>query len=434
MSKKSLRVVGLLVCFVLVLGLSVASAAKYDFGGRTVVIAGQNMEPPREGSPNYDSWKAVEEKFNVKIEFRFLDQDQTLDTIMAAVLAGDPTIDIVQTNTTSYAPLVARGALHPIGDLVPDEVWAEYPEPLQGRHGFKESRSIHGQCYALPMSFGDYISVHVVAWNKDMFEREGLPSLYDLVESGEWTWEKMREIAAALTADTDGDGQIDRFGVGGMFPNHSPWNTLMPVLATNDVQLTRVDGDKVVFDLDAGGKASAVLEYVRQMTVFDKSADPAGWNHSQFHNEKVGMYVVPLWATDGLASETFSFGVVPLPKGPDASDYTMAVGIVSQVCFPVSSDEDTEALIALWNAYNQPDLIWNDVDYRVSVAQDMETYELLMRCITDWELFSPYAGALNSENFWYPMGEFTSGRRTAAEVIAETTPAVQATLDDLLGQ
>ncbi|MGB4164641.1 MAG: hypothetical protein WBK72_09380, partial [Bacillota bacterium] len=125
MSKKSLRVVGLLVCFVLVLGLSVASAAKYDFGGRTVVIAGQNMEPPREGSPNYDSWKAVEEEFNVKIEFRFLDQDQTLDTIMAAVLAGDPTIDIVQTNTTSYAPLVARGALHPIGDLVPDEVWAE---------------------------------------------------------------------------------------------------------------------------------------------------------------------------------------------------------------------------------------------------------------------------------------------------------------------
>jgi len=112
----------------------------------------------------------------------------------------------------------------------------------------------------------------------------------------------------------------------------------------------------------------------------------------------------------------------------------MAVGIVSQVCFPVSSDEDTEALIALWNAYNQPDLIWNDVDYRVSVAQDMETYELLMRCITDWELFSPYAGALNDENFWFPMDQFTSGQRTAAEMIAEVTPAVQATLDDLLGQ
>ena len=88
-----------------------------------------------------------------------------------------------------------------------------------------------------------------------MFKEAGLPSLYDLIESGEWTWEKMREIAAALVADTDGDGQIDRYGVGGMFPNHSPWNTLVPVLATNEVQLTAEVNGRVVFDLDAGGKA-----------------------------------------------------------------------------------------------------------------------------------------------------------------------------------
>ncbi len=353
---------------------------------------------------------------------------------MAAVLAGDPTIDIVQTDSGSYAPLVTRGALRPIGHLLPDEYWESIPEPLQGRAGFKESRTILGQCYGLPMSFGDYIVVQVIGWNKDMFEREGLPSLYDLVESGEWTWEKMREIAAALTADTDGDGQIDRYGVGGMFPNHSPQNTLLPVLATNGVEMTRVVDGKVVFDLDAGGKASAVLEYVRQMIVFDKSVDPAGWNFAQFHNEKVGMYVAPFWATDSLASESFTFGVVLMPKGPDADDYTMNVTTLNQVCIPVSSDEDTEALIALWNAYNQADLVWEDVNSRLSFAQDAESYELMMRCMTDWELFSPYVGALNNQNFWYPMTEFTSGRRTAAEIIAEITPSVQAVLDDMLGQ
>lgn len=58
----------------------------------------------------------------------------------------------------------------------------------------------------------------------------------------------------------------------------------------------------------------------------------------------------------------------------------------------------------------------------------------MMRCMTDWELFSPYVGALNNQNFWYPMTEFTSGRRTAAEIIAEITPSVQAVLDDMLGQ
>jgi len=434
MSKKSLSIVSLLICFVLLAGSCMALAADYDFGGRTVVFAGMNMTPPSEGSPYYDAWKAAEEEFNAKIEFRKIDSGQIVDTIMAAVLAGDPTIDIVQTDSGSYAPLVTRGALRPIGHLLPDEYWESIPEPLQGRAGFKESRTILGQCYGLPMSFGDYIVVQVIGWNKDMFEREGLPSLYDLVESGEWTWEKMREIAAALTADTDGDGQIDRYGVGGMFPNHSPQNTLLPVLATNGVEMTRVVDGKVVFDLDAGGKASAVLEYVRQMIVFDKSVDPAGWNFAQFHNEKVGMYVAPFWATDSLASESFTFGVVLMPKGPDADDYTMNVTTLNQVCIPVSSDEDTEALIALWNAYNQADLVWEDVNSRLSFAQDAESYELMMRCMTDWELFSPYVGALNNQNFWYPMTEFTSGRRTAAEIIAEITPSVQAVLDDMLGQ
>jgi len=254
MSKRLFGVLSVVVCLVL-LSSGMAFAIEYDFGGRTVVFAGQNLTPPPEGSQAYDNWKAAEEQFNVKIEFRKVDQGQIVDTIMAAVLADNPTIDIVQTASNSYAPLVARGALRPVGHLLPDEYWESIPEPLQGRVGFKESRTILGECYGLPMSFGDYIMVHVIAWNKDMFKEAGLPSLYDLIESGEWTWEKMREIAAALVADTDGDGQIDRYGVGGMFPNHSPWNTLVPVLATNDVQLTAEVNGRVVFDLDAGGKA-----------------------------------------------------------------------------------------------------------------------------------------------------------------------------------
>lgn len=253
MNKKLFGVVTLLACFVIVAGSSLAMAAEYDFGGRTVVFAGHNMTPPAEGTPAYDSWKAAEEAFNVKIEFMKVDHGQITGTMMAAVLAGDPTIDVIQTNSGSYATLVARGALRPIGDLLPAEYWESIPAPLQGRTGFRESRSILGECYALPMNFGDYINVMVIVWNKDMFEAEGLPNLYELVESGEWTWDKFRELAAKLTADTDGDGQIDRYGVSGMFPSHSPQNTVLPVIATNNVELTKVVDGKIVFDLMPGG-------------------------------------------------------------------------------------------------------------------------------------------------------------------------------------
>ena len=36
-----------------------------------------------------------------------------------------------------------------------------------------------------------------VAYNKTMFEREGIEDLYELYLAGEWTWDKATEIAVA---------------------------------------------------------------------------------------------------------------------------------------------------------------------------------------------------------------------------------------------
>lgn len=51
-----------------------------------------------------------------------------------------------------------------------------------------------------------------IFWNKTLFDRYGLPDLYELYENGEWIWEKFKEIALAGNQDTDGDGEYDVHG------------------------------------------------------------------------------------------------------------------------------------------------------------------------------------------------------------------------------
>ncbi|HEX9394111.1 MAG TPA: extracellular solute-binding protein, partial [Gemmatimonadales bacterium] len=57
--------------------------------------------------------------------------------------------------------------------------------------------------YALPKGY----TPMVVAYNKALFDRAGLPYPTD-----DWTWDDFSRIARLLTRDTDGDGQIDQWG------------------------------------------------------------------------------------------------------------------------------------------------------------------------------------------------------------------------------
>ncbi len=63
---------------------------------------------------------------------------------------------------------------------------------------------LDGLTYCLPID----TAALVVFYNKEMFDAAGVPYPQD-----GWTWDDFLETAKALTQDTDGDGQVDQFGV-----------------------------------------------------------------------------------------------------------------------------------------------------------------------------------------------------------------------------
>lgn len=73
------------------------------------------------------------------------------------------------------------------------------------------------------MAIGDinllaYDSVGVIFFNKELAQNQGITDLYTQVNSGNWTYEKMLEYVAAVTEDSNGDGQFgagDTYGLTG---------------------------------------------------------------------------------------------------------------------------------------------------------------------------------------------------------------------------
>lgn len=123
-------------------------------------------------------------------------------TTLPAQLAGGAEIDMVWMHDTRVQTFANNGWLTPLDDYLakfPIPGWPEKYVPSQ-----VAAFNYQGKQYAIPYDWapgGFYVNV-------DLFKAEGLE-----IPTEDWTWEQVLEAAQKLTKDTDGDGQIDQWGI-----------------------------------------------------------------------------------------------------------------------------------------------------------------------------------------------------------------------------
>lgn len=133
------------------------------------------------------------------------------ELFITSTIAGDPAADIFIMDPAMVPEPLKQGLMYPLSDLpsfknFEDKMWNK---------AVKESYTQNGKIYAFS-EVNDLLGLGVY-WNRRIFEEAGLdPDLpYDLQKSGEWTWDKMKELAIKLTKDTDNDGVTDIYGFTG---------------------------------------------------------------------------------------------------------------------------------------------------------------------------------------------------------------------------
>ncbi len=217
--------------------------------------------------------------------------------------AGTPA-DIVLINYRRYAAFAARGALEPLGPYLAESQLIQeadfYPAALAPFYW-------QGQLICIPQN----LSSLVVYYNRDLFRAAGLSD-----PAPDWRWDDFLRSAQALTRDSDGDGQIDQYGLG----TEVSLFRVAPFIWQNGGELVDNPAAPTRLTLDTPAAREALQWFVdlqlKYQVVPDAIAEAAESSERRFLNGRLGMLLnsrrgVPTYRT----IEAFDWDVAPLPRG-----------------------------------------------------------------------------------------------------------------------
>lgn len=286
----------------------------------------------------------VTERFNISIDAVVYEESSQPGMLKKSVLAGDDAFQL-------YA-----GHIIYAGQAVGDDLyhnWYDIPSVDFSRPWWSQS-TVEDLTYASKafLAMGDFAlttidSTYAMYFNKQLAENYDLPDMYDLVNDGKWTADKLIQLSANVYTDLNGNGasdQEDQFGYA--IWARSPVNVylwafgekLCKKQSDGTMQLDYYN-NKVV---DIYNKLYD-LHWVSAGTYTDINPNE---NVAQkiFLNNQVLFYPhMFTFAARELRDFETDYGIIPYPKWDEVQDsyYTMVDGGHEALAIPASV-QDTE--------------------------------------------------------------------------------------------
>jgi len=435
----------------------------YDFGGEVVTIADFWTGGVFNEGRGAAHLAAIEEKYNAVIQFAWPggDHNAFVQNIATFVMEGAPYVIFEGQNQWIYYA-AAEGLLLPLTDVLDQGYYDSLPAGIG--EVMPEHNSFFGEVYGFesgwmggPDKF--FQETQSVYWNKELFARENLPDLYELYESGQWTWENFKDIAVKATADTDGDGEIDQWGFTTRGTPTDP-GTIEYFIYMNGGEPVRFEDGRLLFTMNEPAAIEA-LEFVRELVDLGVYLDYGIWGPWQDGNIAMNINIPSeLYGTHEnhfINQVNFEFGYVPLPKGPRAEDH---IAVNRLTCFGVLplTAKNPKGLIALYHdlyeftSYQEPftlgpvyngramnarsanrvaDMYWNDV---IGVnAPDLGTIETLMWVSENVTAMGPFELYFAVDGYTDTISDIVNGVKPPETGIAEIQPMIQTFFDELFG-
>ena len=438
--RKKLRtaVTGGLVLLVLVVAMAAGGKEeRHNFGGRTITYSawwdlrpdpGVSLEMERKARRAAE----VEKKYNVKIDYVNIPWGEYLGRYITTVMAGDRIADIAIVEAEWFYPtLLMNNFCTNLSDLGVFDFTAEKFEPITVNLG-----TYRGKVYAYET--GRLYPRGVLFWNKSMFAREGLPDLYKIFFNYEWTWDKMLEFAKKLTKDTDGDGVIDQWGIGGA--NQRLERAL--VISNNACYIDITDRERPKFGLTDPNAIEALQmhqDLIQKHQVVSMSPEGAPWDYNvhAFVEGKIGMLVGQFWKISDYMKGKMQdeYGVVLFPMGPKAKEYASEMTGHNFKTMPITVKNPKEVAI-VENAMTEPfpdeaPDEWREYyELNVNDEESIKTVEMI------WE---KQLGVVNlqwafgiDDIFYTIEWEVMTGNKTPTAAVEERAQEAQMRIKDAL--
>ena len=338
--------------------------AGLDYGGETIVILSRNADGVNDeflseeivGDLIKDSVyarnKAVEKLLNIVVDARLTESNGAYlvtDALVAAQQSGDHTYDIISNSTYSTISKTSTGILRNLKDCEYLDLSAPY-----WSQGYSEATSLGtGQYLATgAISLSMYRYMFVTFFNSNMFEEKNQTSLYDVVNSGDWTLDYQIGLLDIFYDDLNGNGQADENDCFGFASNLLSY--IDPYWSSCDLPILTKNQDnwfEISIDLDRVSNAiDKVIElyYGHNSYIGPNEGSDPGFQARMtkiFSESRAATCTMRLLTveTEDIKNMVDVYGIIPMPKlNKDQADYhTFMHDQLSAVGIPFSVTEDS---------------------------------------------------------------------------------------------
>jgi multiple sugar transport system substrate-binding protein len=431
-----------LVCVLLVVTMTAAGREKrYNFRGRTITYATWWETKPQPGRSEREDLRLkreaeVAKKYNVKIDYMTIPWGEFMAKYITTVMAGDAMADIASVQIDWFYPtLLLNNFCLNLSSL---NIF-DFRAPKFQRETV-DFATLDGGVYGYEI--GRIEPRGVIFFNKTLFEREGLPDLYEVFFNYEWTWDKMLEFAKKITKDTDGDGIVDQWGIGG-----ATGRVWCGLLLSNNAHFIDISDKRQPRFSMGDPNAIEALQFFQDLAVKHKvmlvKPDGAPYDYpvQAFLDGKMGMLCAQLWNIDKMRDNmNDEYGIVLFPMGPKMKEYTAEASGHHLKTFPVTVKNPEEVAI-VENALTEPYKIGREL--RVIEEKNEEWLELrvtdeesirVAQMIWDKQLsVFNFQAAFGIMDIFYTMEwELEYGHKTPRAVVEEYSQEAQMRITDYL--
>ena len=337
----------------------------------------------------YKRNSSIESRFNCEITVVYDSGDrenytETSNMVLNSVNSGDDTFDLVASHVVAISNIVLNNVFYNWNDLE----YTNFDKPWWAACT-TETLTYRGKTLLAvgDVALSSIYETYCMFYNKDLGENYNLPSIYDIIEAGEWTIDKQISLTKDIYEDVNNDGQKDVDDFYG-FETDASSNVIAYLWAFDNPIMTKNSDGDLEFSINTTRMPDIVttildmFDYNGCFTFFDN--DHHVFQIEQFNSDKVifinGMFK---FATSQFRDFKGDYAIIPYPKWNEEQEsyYTMvdgghhALGVSIVETTPDFVSLITEALCA--ESYKQVVPAYYDVALKVKGTRDEESVAML---------------------------------------------------------
>lgn len=334
---------------------STPSHADVNFNGETIKI----VTPPGYGLVNTDGKdeslvardKKLEElgkKYNATFQVKE-GRGNYWDIMASSIASGDPAGHIMVTQENFFMEWLKAGAFADLTEPA-KKAGVDFKDPRYSQTVRKYTNMNNAQYCFAPAPLNPTGTMWF--FNKRIFQENNLGNPYEMVKNGTWTWKTVENIAKKAQKKK-ADGTVEQWGLS----SYMHMDMLSAMCASNGTSIASFDENgkpKLTLNDPAAMKAfETMYDWVVVQKIAKVNDGSQNWDTAlrEFTNGNIAMMMGTnklLQYIEESAMED-DFGIVPLPKGPDADKYYTGVSCGQMYFIPKPYEAMADKLLVVIN-------------------------------------------------------------------------------------